>query len=81
MSQGAARRQRGGAAARWLHYMHRLEAPPYTALGSERQFRERQTSAGGQGHLFPVLFAPEPLRRLMAERVGEDRRVDSPPRL
>ena len=44
-------------------------------------FRERQTTPEGQGHLFPMLFQPAQLRRLMAERVGEERRVESWPRI
>ena len=42
-------------------------------------FKEQATSDSGQGHLFPVLTEPEALRRLMAERIGEDRRTTGLP--
>ena len=44
-------------------------------------FRETQTEASGQGHLFPILMDPARLRELMSERVGEARRVTGSPKL
>lgn len=44
-------------------------------------FRETQTKATGQGHLFPILMDPTRLRQLMSERVGEARRVTGSPKL
>ena len=44
-------------------------------------FRETQTKASGQGHLFPILMDPARLRELMSERVGEARRVTGSPKL
>lgn len=44
-------------------------------------FRETQTKASGQGHLFPILMDPIRLRQLMSERVGEARRVTGSPKL
>lgn len=44
-------------------------------------FRETQTKPEGQGHLFPVLAAPEKLRAIMDERVGSERRVTGAPNL
>ena len=44
-------------------------------------FRETATAATGQGHLFPVLTAPDRLKALLDERVGADKRVESLPNL
>jgi len=44
-------------------------------------FNERATRESGQGHLFPALAKPEELRRLMAERIGEDKLTTAPPSL
>ena len=44
-------------------------------------FRETATSATGQGHLFPVLTAPDQLKDLLDKRVGADKRVESFPNL
>ena len=44
-------------------------------------FRETQTKADGQGHLFPVLGKPARLKMLMDVRVGSERRTTGPPRL
>ena len=44
-------------------------------------FRERQTRPEGQGHLFPVLFAPDVLLHELEQRVGSERRVMGAPRL
>ena len=44
-------------------------------------FRETQTRPEGQGHLFPVLFEPDALRRELEMRVGRERRTTDPPQL
>ena len=44
-------------------------------------FRETATAATGQGHLFPVLAAPDQLKELLDTRVGADKRVESLPNL
>ena len=44
-------------------------------------FRETATAATGQGHLFPVLTAPDKLKELLDQRIGADKRVESLPKL